>query len=45
MKKMLLLTAVAAAVAVAVAAAKKRPIEQPEQPSGQWELTPERPTS
>jgi len=46
MKKMLLVGFAAAAAAVAFAAiAAKRPIEQPDQPDGTWELASERTTS
>lgn len=46
MKKVLILGITAAAAAAVLAAvASKRPIEQPEQPVGEWEPVPERPTS
>jgi hypothetical protein len=45
MKKMLLVAAAAAVAAVAVAVATRRPIQQPDQPSGIWEIAPERPGS
>ncbi len=44
MKKMLLIAAAATAAAIAVAVATRRPIQQPDQPSGTWEIAPERPT-
>jgi nitrous oxidase accessory protein NosD len=45
MKKLLLVAVAAAAAAVAVAVATRRPIQQPDQPSGTWEIAAERPGS
>jgi len=45
MKKILLVATAAAVAAIGVAVVTRRPVAQPEQPSGTWELAPERPTA